>query len=159
MIEIERKFLVTSKDFKNEASRKYRIKQGFLNTDPERTVRIRIQDDQGFITIKGKGNTSGASRFEWEKPIALNEAEALFALCEPGSIEKIRYEITVDNHTYEVDVFDGDNKGLILAEIELTDENESFTKPGWLGNEVTGNPSYYNSQLSKYPYNTWHNKN
>lgn len=155
MIEIERKFLVTSEDFKNEASKKYRIKQGFLNTDPERTVRIRIKDDQGFITIKGKGNTSGASRFEWEKLIALNEAEALFALCEPGTIEKVRYEIPVENHTYEVDVFEGDNSGLILAEIELNDEAEHFTKPKWLGNEVTGDTRYYNSQLSKNPYILW----
>ena len=155
MIEIERKFLVTSEDFKNEASRKYRIKQGFLNTDPERTVRIRVKDNQAFITIKGKGSVSGASRFEWEKEIAVDEAEALFLLCEPGSIEKVRYEISVKNHTYEVDVFEGDNAGLILAEIELTNEDESFVKPDWLGKEVTGDSRYYNSQLSKHPYNSW----
>ena len=155
MIEIERKFLVTSEDFKNEASRKYTIKQGFLNTDPERTVRIRVKDNQAFITIKGKGSVSGASRFEWEKEIAVDEAEALFLLCEPGSIEKVRYEISVKNHTYEVDVFEGDNAGLILAEIELTNEDESFVKPDWLGKEVTGDSRYYNSQLSKHPYNSW----
>ena len=155
MIEIERKFLVTSEDFKNEASRKYTIKQGFLNTDPERTVRIRVKDNQAFITIKGKGSVSGASRFEWEKEIAVDEAEALFLLCEPGSIEKVRYEISVKNHTYEVDVFEGDNAGLILAEIELTNEDESFVKPDWLGKEVTGDSRYYNSQLSKHPHNSW----
>ena len=158
MIEIERKFLVNSESFKSEASRSYTIKQGFLNTDPERTVRIRVRDNQAFVTVKGKGSVSGASRFEWEKEIAVDEAEALFLLCEPGSIEKIRYEVPVENHTYEVDVFEGNNKGLILAEIELTDEAENFTKPKWLGEEVTGDSRYYNSQLSKHPYTSWPDK-
>ncbi len=149
MIEIERKFLVTSESFKNTVQQSYRIVQGFLNTDPERTVRIRIKGDQGFITVKGKGNASGMSRFEWEKEIAVAEAEKLMLLCEKGVIEKIRYEIASGNHIFEVDEFLGKLKGLFLAEIELNHENDVFLKPNWLGEEVTGNPKYYNSQLSK----------
>lgn len=155
MIEIERKFLVTSKTFKNEAQKSTRIIQGFLNTNPERTVRIRIKGKHAFITVKGIGNTSGTSRFEWEKEIDVSEAEQLMLLCEKGIIEKIRYEISLGNHIYEVDEFFGENKDLIIAEIELEDENETFLKPDWLGEEVTGNRKYYNSQLSKKPYKTW----
>ncbi|WP_106792864.1 CYTH domain-containing protein [Aquimarina sp. Aq78] len=155
MIEIERKFLVTSETFKNEAQKSTRIIQGFLNTDPERTVRIRIRGEYAFITVKGIGNISGTSRFEWEKEIDVSEAEQLMLLCEKGIIEKIRYEISLGNHTYEVDEFFGENKDLIIAEIELEDENETFLKPDWLGEEVTGNQKYYNSQLSKKPYTTW----
>ncbi|WP_109301727.1 CYTH domain-containing protein [Aquimarina sp. AU474] len=148
MIEIERKFLVTSESFKNNAQRSYRIMQGYLNTDPERTVRVRIKGDQGFITIKGKGNASGMSRFEWEKEIAVIEAEELMPLCEKGVIKKIRYEIKSGNHIIEVDEFLGKLKGLLLAEIELNHENDVFNTPNWLGKEVTGDPQYYNSQLS-----------
>lgn len=155
MIEIERKFLITSEEFKNEAKKSIRIVQGFLNTDPERTVRIRIKGEQGFITVKGKGNTTGVSRFEWEKEISVLEAEQLLSLCEKGSIEKVRYEIPLGNHTFEVDEFFGENTGLFVAEIELNDENESFLKPNWLGKEITGESKYYNSQLSKKPYLSW----
>ncbi len=155
MIEIERKFLVTSQAFKNEAQKSTLIKQGFLNTDPARTVRIRIIGEYAFITVKGIGNTSGTSRFEWEKEIDVSEAEQLMPLCEKGIIEKIRYEIPMGNHIYEVDEFFGENKGLIIAEIELDYENETFLKPDWLGKEVTGDRRYYNSQLSKKPYKTW----
>ncbi|WP_438710468.1 CYTH domain-containing protein [Aquimarina muelleri] len=155
MIEIERKFLITSEEFKNEAKKSIRIVQGFLNTDPERTVRIRIKGEQGFITVKGKGNATGASRFEWEKEISVLEAEQLLSLCEKGSIEKVRYEIPLGNHTFEVDEFFGENTGLFVAEIELNDENESFLKPNWLGKEITGESKYYNSQLSKKPYLSW----
>ncbi|EZH71814.1 adenylate cyclase [Aquimarina atlantica] len=155
MIEIERKFLVTSETFKNEAQKSTLIKQGFLNTDPARTVRIRIKGKYAFITVKGIGNTSGTSRFEWEKEIDVSEAEQLMPLCEKGIIEKIRYEIPLGNHTYEVDEFFGENKGLIIAEIELDNENETFLKPDWLEKEVTGDRRYYNSQLSKKPYKTW----
>ncbi|MEE9362459.1 MAG: CYTH domain-containing protein [Cellulophaga sp.] len=155
MIEIERKFLVTSDAFKNEASSKQRIVQGFLNTDPERTVRIRIKDTLSFITVKGKSNTAGTSRFEWEKEIALKEAEELLQLCEEGILEKTRYNIHYENHLFEVDEFYGANEGLIVAEIELQNENEKFTKPNWLGKEVTGDVKYYNSQLSKKPFITW----
>jgi adenylate cyclase len=155
MIEIERKFLVTSLDFKQEAFKKIRIIQGFLNTDKERTVRVRIKDKDAFITVKGQSTKEGLRRFEWEKNIPKVEAQALLKLCEPGIIDKIRFEVDFENHIFEVDVFNGDNDGLIMAEIELKHENEAFKKPNWIGKEVTGDIKYYNSQLSKHPYNTW----
>ncbi|TVZ08452.1 CYTH domain-containing protein [Cellulophaga sp. RHA_52] len=155
MVEIERKFLVKSDAFKAESIAEKRIVQGFLNTDPERTVRVRIKGDDGFLTIKGKSNSTGTSRFEWEKQIPINEAEALLKLCEEGVIDKIRYNVTVANHLYEVDEFFSDNQGLIIAEIELKDEDEEFVKPNWLGEEVTGDIKYYNSQLSKNPFKNW----
>jgi adenylate cyclase len=155
MIEIERKFLVTSLAFINESFSKKRIVQAYLNSNPERTVRIRIKGNQGFITIKGKGNESGMTRMEWEKEIALDDAEQLLTICESGIIDKIRYEIKHGNHVYEVDVFAGENEGLIIAEIELSAENEFFEKPTWLGGEVTNDERYYNVFLSKKPYRTW----
>ena len=155
MIEIERKFLVKSDDYKSVASTKTRIVQGFLNTDPSRTVRVRIKGDLGFITVKGKSNETGTSRFEWEKEISVEEAESLLKLCEKGILNKTRYEITIGNHVYEVDEFYDDNEGLTVAEIELNDENESFQKPAWLGIEVTGKVKYYNSQISKNPFKNW----
>lgn len=155
MQEIERKFLVTSEAFKNEAHKRMRIAQGFLNTHPERTVRIRIQGDDGFITVKGKSNESGLSRFEWEKQISQNEAKELLRLCEPGIVEKTRYEISVGDHTFEVDDFMGENTGLIVAEVELKSEDEAFLKPEWLGKEVTGEVKYYNSNLSNNPFKNW----
>lgn len=155
MQEIERKFLVTSEAFKSEAHKRTRIVQGFLNTHPERTVRIRIQGDHGFITVKGKSNKSGLSRFEWEKQISLAEAEELLHLCEAGIIEKTRYEISAGERTFEVDEFKGENEGLFIAEIELGSETEPFSKPKWLGKEVTGDVKYYNSQLSKNPFKNW----
>ena len=155
MVEIERKFLVKSDEYKNQASSKKRIVQGFLSTHPERTVRVRLKGDSGFLTIKGKSNTSGTSRFEWEKLIDLKEAESLLGLCEEGVVEKTRHEIPLGRHVFEVDEFHGENLGLIVAEIELTEENEAFEKPEWLGEEVTGDIKFYNSQLSKLPFNTW----
>ncbi len=155
MMEIERKFLVTSADFKNYADKKTRIIQGFLNTDKERTVRVRLKGNQGFITIKGISSDDGLTRFEWEKEITKTDAEALLKLCEKGIIEKIRYEIPNENLVFEVDEFFGDNDGLIVAEIELNHVSETFKKPQWLGEEVTGNIKYYNSQLSKLPYKNW----
>lgn len=155
MQEIERKFLVTSQQFKEEAFASFDIAQGFLSTDPERTVRIRIKGDKGFLTVKGKSNASGTSRFEWEKEIAKKDAEDLLILCKKGIIIKKRYKIQVDNHVFEVDEFFGDNEKLIVAEVELQNENESFSKPKWLGDEVTGQHKYYNSQLSLHPYTTW----
>ncbi|MES2813159.1 MAG: CYTH domain-containing protein [Bacteroidota bacterium] len=155
MIEIERKFLVLNDDFKTQATSQNRIVQGYLNSNPERTVRVRIKGDNGYLTIKGKGNESGTTRMEWEKVIALPEAEQLLTLCEKGIIDKIRYEIPVGNHTYEVDVFAGENQGLIIAEIELISEIENFEKPTWLGNEVTGDNRYYNAFLSNHPYLSW----
>ena len=155
MIEIERKFLVTSTAYREQAFAKERIVQGFLNTHPERTVRVRLKGEKGYLTIKGKSNTKGTSRFEWEKAIPKVEAEALLKLCEKGVIEKIRYEVACNEHIYEIDEFLGDNLGLTIAEIELKHENESFPKFDWLGKEVTGDVRYYNSQLSKEPYITW----
>jgi CYTH domain-containing protein len=156
MIEIERKFLVKSDAFKNEAFKKTRITQGFLNTDKERTVRVRLKGDQGFITVKGISSNDGLSRFEWEKEITKDEAQSLLKLCKPTIIDKIRYEIEVGNHTFEVDTFLGQNEGLLIAEIELQFENETFETPKWLGEEVTGDIKYYNSQLTQEPYKSWH---
>lgn len=155
MQEIERKFLVKNKDYKAQASSQKRIVQGFLNTHPERTVRVRIKETQGFLTIKGKSNEAGTTRFEWEKEIPLTEAEALLALCEPSIIDKIRYDIPIGKHVFEVDEFAGNNTGLVIAEVELTSEQESYPSPDWLGEEVTGTIKYYNSQLSKHPYTNW----
>lgn len=155
MIEIERKFLVTSEAFKTEAERKNRIIQGFLNSNKERIVRIRLKGDQGFITIKGAPSEDGISRFEWEKEISKTEADALLQLCEKGVIDKIRHEVQIGNHLFEVDEFFGDNEGLIVAEVELNHASEIFQKPIWLGVEVTGEVKYYNSQLSKFPFKSW----
>ncbi|WP_209401489.1 CYTH domain-containing protein [Pseudozobellia sp. WGM2] len=155
MIEIERKFLVKSIDYKTVASSKERIVQGFLNTDPERTVRVRIKGDSGFLTVKGKSNEAGTTRFEWEHTITVKEAEQLIILCEKGIIDKTRYLVPVGNHIFEVDEFYGDNEGLIIAEIELSAEKERFQKPDWLGEEVTGDIKYYNSQLGKNPFRKW----
>jgi len=155
MIEIERKFHVTSDVFKDEASSEERIVQGFLSTHPERTVRIRVAGEFGYLTIKGKTIDSGTTRFEWEREISVEEAEDLLELCEPGVIEKRRYKIPVGKHIFEVDEFLGNNKGLVVAEIELNSKEESFERPEWLGQEVTGDIKYYNSQLSKNPYSQW----
>ena len=154
-IEIERKFLVASNDYKKESYQKNYIKQGFLNSDKERVVRVRLKDNIGFLTVKGKSNKTGMSRYEWEKEISKTDAEDLFNLCEKGIIEKYRYLVKTDCHTYEVDEFLGDNKGLVVAEIELSSENEIFFKPNWLDKEVTGIVKYYNSNLSKKPYKNW----
>lgn len=145
--EIERKFLVKSDAFKKEAHKSYTIRQGFLNRDPERTVRIRVKDNKGFITVKGISSQNGLSRLEWEKEIDVKDAQDLLQLCEMPIIHKTRYEIAIDNHTFEVDEFHAKHNGLVIAEIELLHENENFPKPNWLGQEVTGNKAYYNSQL------------
>jgi len=155
LIEIERKFLVKNEAFKKEAFKQTHITQGFLSTEPKRTVRVRIKGEKGFLTIKGKGNKSGTSRFEWEKEIALQEAQELLKLCKKGVIDKIRYEVKIGNHIFEVDEFFGKNKGLVVAEVELNTESETFKKPNWLGSEVTGKTKYYNSQLSKHPFCKW----
>lgn len=155
MIEIERKFLVNSDAFKNDALRKNHIAQGYLNSTPERTVRVRIKGDTGYLTIKGKSNETGLSRFEWEKKITLEEAKALLLLCEKGIIEKNRYEVPVGKHLFEVDEFFGENEGLLLAEVELQSESEFFEKPHWLGDEVTQDQRYYNSYISNHPFTSW----
>lgn len=153
--EIERKFLVKDESFKKSSQHKYVIVQGYLSSNPERSVRIRIRDKEAFLTIKGATSESGTTRFEWEKEIPLDEAEALLELCEPTAIKKERYLVKVGQHTFEVDEFHGDNQGLIMAEVELKTEAEAYTKPDWLGKEVTGDPRYYNAYLSKKPYKSW----
>lgn len=157
-LEIERKFLVNSNAFKSKATSTTRIVQGFLNTDPERTVRVRIRNDKGYLTVKGKGNDTGTTRFEWETEISPAEATNLIDLCEPVILDKVRFEVTVGDHLYEIDEFYGENRGLIIAEIELNHEDEPFEKPEWLGDEVTGQIKYYNSQLSTTPFNQWKDK-
>lgn len=155
MIEIERKFLVTDDSFKAAAFAKNRIAQGYLSSVPERTVRVRIKGEKGYLTIKGISNDSGMSRFEWEKKIPLSEAKELLLLCEKGVIDKTRFEIKSGSHIYEVDEFYGENEGLIVAEIELSSEAETFERPSWLGEEVTNINRYYNAYLSTHPYKNW----
>ncbi|WP_292245815.1 CYTH domain-containing protein [Mesonia sp.] len=155
MLEIERKFLVKNNSYKEEAYHSYTIQQGYLNSHPERTIRIRIKENEAFITIKGKSSKSGLSRFEWEKKIDIAEAEQLLKLCEPGKIEKRRYLVKSGDHTFEVDEFFTENEGLIVAEVEMKTEEETVKLPNWLAEEVTGDQKYYNSALTKQPYKTW----
>jgi adenylate cyclase len=155
MVEIERKFLVTSNEYLKSFTKQNRIVQGYLSSDPKRTVRIRLKGENGYLTIKGESNESGLTRFEWEKEISYSDAENLLRLCEKGVIDKIRYEVIVGVHVYEVDVFAKENEGLVIAEIELSSEEETFEKPNWLGKEVTGDKRYYNSYLSKTPFKNW----
>jgi len=155
MIEIERKFLVLSDAFKAEAFKKTRLVQGYLNSDKQRAVRVRIKGEWGFLTVKGPSSKNGLSRYEWEKKIKTQDAKELLNICESGIIDKIRYEVKLKNHIFEIDEFFGENEGLVVAEVELNHENEIFERPNWLGAEVTGNPKYYNAQLSKKPFKTW----
>lgn len=155
MQEIERKFLVRSDSFIAESYDQNRIVQGYLNSNPERTVRVRIKGNKGYITVKGIGNASGTTRLEWETEIPVSDAEILLPLCEKGVIDKIRYNVRKGNHTFEIDIFSGENDGLVLAEIELQSEEEDFEKPDWLGTEVTGDQRYYNAYLSNHPYQHW----
>ncbi len=152
--EIERKFLVAG-DFKPFAHKATRIVQGYLSSVPERTVRVRVKGEKGYLTIKGIGNASGASRYEWEREVPVNEIEELLKICEPGVIDKTRHLVTVGSHTFEVDEFHGENEGLVLAELELASEGEAFESPAWLGEEVTGDVRYYNSMLMKQPFTSW----
>lgn len=152
--EIERKFLVRG-EFKSLAYASERIVQGYLSSVPERTVRVRIKGEKGFLTIKGIADEEGVSRYEWEKEIPANEAQELMQLCEPGVIDKVRYLVKYGTHVFEVDEFRGENAGLILAEVELQAAAEDFERPEWLGEEVTGDKRYYNSMLSKCPYTQW----
>jgi len=152
--EIERKFLVKG-DFIKDIKKSIHITQGYLSRVPERTVRVRTYGNKAFLTIKGKANKSGLSRYEFEKEISYEDALELLKICEKGIIEKIRHLIYFKGHTFEVDEFSGENEGLILTEIELESEDYTFEKPEWLGEEVTGNNRYYNSSLSRYPYKYW----
>lgn len=152
--EIERKFLVKG-DFMPFVVKSTRITQGYLSSIPERTVRVRVKGSIGFITVKGIGSASGASRFEWEKEIPSEEALSLMEICEPGVIDKTRHLVPNGELTFEVDEFYGENQGLVVAEIELPSEDFQFDKPGWLGEEVTGDARYYNSMLMKNPFTKW----
>lgn len=152
--EIERKFMVDG-DFRQAAVGMTRIAQGYLCSDPDRTVRVRVMEDKGFMTVKGRSSSDGLVRYEWEKEIPFAEAQQLIKLCENGVIEKDRYLVPSGGHVFEVDVFHGENEGLVLAEVELSDENESFERPEWLGEEVTGDIRYYNSMLRSHPYVSW----
>lgn len=152
--EIERKFLVRG-SFKEAAFDALQICQGYISSAPGRSVRVRISGNRGFLTIKGPSHDGGLSRFEWEKEIGADEARELMVLCEPGIIDKTRYLVKVGAHTFEVDEFHGDNEGLVVAEVELGAPDETFEKPDWLGEEVTGDRRYYNSSLAKMPYKVW----
>jgi adenylate cyclase len=152
--EIERKFLV-KEGYKQFAFTFTRITQGYLSSVPERIVRVRINGDKGFLTIKGVSSLSGMSRYEWEKEIPVQEARELLLLCDPGIIDKTRYLLQVGKFTFEVDEFYGENDGLVMAEIELSSEEELFEIPLWLGKEVTGDKRYYNSKLAKNPFSKW----
>ncbi|MEE4252124.1 MAG: CYTH domain-containing protein [Alcanivoracaceae bacterium] len=153
--EIERKFLLSDTAFLNGLSGQ-RICQGYLSHSPEAAVRVRIAGEQGFLTIKG--GSTGISRAEFEYSIPLADADALLALCKHGKIEKTRYRVPSGSHVWEIDVFEGDNHGLVVAEIELTSEQEQFERPAWLGEEVSNDPRYFNSQLSIRPISVWHDQ-
>ena len=152
--EIERKFLVTG-DFSRQVISAQRIVQGYICSQPGRTVRVRIRGEEGFLTIKGASDEKGLSRYEFEQKIPLADAEELLKLCEPGAIDKMRNLVPAGKHTWEIDVFHGENEGLILAEIELASEDEPFERPDWIGQEVSGDRRYYNSMLTKRPYKQW----
>jgi CYTH domain-containing protein len=152
--EIERKFLVKG-DFAQDAVRQKRIIQGYICADMARTVRVRIQGDDAFLTIKSAPDGKGWSRYEFEKPISPTDAGELLKLCLPGVIDKVRHWIHVGNHLWEVDVFHGENEGLVVAEIELSSEDETFELPAWAGEEVSGDSKYYNASLSQKPFSQW----
>jgi CYTH domain-containing protein len=154
-MEIERKFLVRGTSFKDAAFQKRHILQGYICVDAERSVRVRIRGEEAFLTIKSATNERGWSRYEFEQPISVKDAEELMNLCLPGMIDKERYDVIVGKHTWEVDVFHGENEGLVVAEIELSSEDEVFELPDWVGKEVSGDPKYYNMMLSIKPFSRW----
>ena len=154
-LEIERKFLVLDDSYKHEAFSKSHIQQGYICSERGRTVRIRIRNERAYITIKGPSLNGGLSRYEFEQEIPLDDARKLLTLCDPGIIDKTRWLVKAGNHTFEVDEFAGDNAGLTVAEVELTSEDEAFEKPAFIGQEVTGDRRYYNSQLRRSPFKTW----
>lgn len=159
-LEIERKFLVNKRDgeYKKQAYSSSRIKQGYICSAHGRTVRVRIRDEKGYLTIKGPSDKGGMSRYEFEKEITLDEAEQLMKLCEPGIIDKTRYLVKSGRHTFEVDEFYGDNEGLVMAEVELGSEDEPYEKPDFIATEVTGDRRFYNSFLRQMPFAIWKNQ-
>ncbi|MGA2406251.1 MAG: CYTH domain-containing protein [Bacteroidales bacterium] len=146
--ETERKFLIKG-EFRHLAFKEIKIIQSYLSIDPDKTIRMRIADDKAFLTIKGRPQKNSISRNEWEVQVPVSDAEEMMRICLPGRIVKTRYLIPSGKHIFEIDVFHEKNEGLIIAEIELTSEDEYFEKPDWLGEEVTGNPQYYNANLIK----------
>lgn len=156
-LEIERKFLVVG-EYKSLATAKSRIVQGYICSARGRTVRVRLRDEKGYLTIKGPSINNGLTRYEFEKEITIDEALSLLKLCEPGIIDKVRWLVPCGEHIIEVDEFHGDNEGLVMAEVELQDENETFERPSFLGEEVTGDRRYYNSNLRQVPYKEWKDK-
>jgi CYTH domain-containing protein len=154
-MEIERKFLVKNNSFMDAAFRKRRIMQGYICSDEERSVRVRICEDEAFLTVKSATNGRGWIRYEFEQRIPMQDAEELIRLCLPGMIDKVRHYVEFEGHTWEVDVFYGENEGLTVAEIELTSEEETFMLPEWIGQEVSDIPQYYNSILAKCPFSKW----
>ena len=154
-MEIERKFLVRGNDYKSRAHKRFRIKQGYICSEKGRTVRVRTRDDQAFLTIKGPSYDGGLGRYEFEKEISMEEAEELFKLCAGGFIDKTRFLVASGKHTFEVDEFYGDNEGLVMAEVELSDADEPYEKLDFIGKEVTGDKRYYNAHLLKNPYKMW----
>ena len=153
--EIERKFLVKDDSYKALAYHASRIAQGYICSMRGRTVRVRIRDETGYLTIKGPADAAGLGRYEWEKEIPLEEARELMKLCEPGMIDKTRYLVQAGKHVFEVDEFYGENEGLTIAEVELAAKDEAYEKPDFVGEEVTGDVRYYNSFLMKKPYRSW----
>ena len=154
-IEIERKFLVLNDSYKSESFRHSHIMQGYICSDEARTVRVRIRDNLAYITIKGPTLEGGLPCYEFEKEITLEEGKQLMRLCEPGIIDKIRWLVKSGIHTFEVDEFFSENEGLVMAEVELSAVNENVKIPGFIGEEVTGDSRYFNSQLRQHPYRTW----
>ena len=156
LLEVERKFLVVG-EFKSLATSSTRISQGYIASGNGRTVRVRIRGDKGYLTIKGPSDKAGLARFEWEKEISIEEAQALMKICEPGIVEKTRWLVPNGDgrHTWEVDEFWGDNEGLVMAEIELESENDTFEKPTFIGPEVTGDRRFHNSHMRQYPFRLW----
>ena len=152
-LEIERKFLLKNDSWKKEVYDKKEIAQGYLNSNPERTIRVRIIGETGFLTIKSKSKGSVRNEFEYEIP--LNDAQQLIELCEKPILAKTRDFVNHENHIWEIDVFEKENKGLEVAEVELKNENEPFILPDWIGNEVTHEARYFNSQLANNPFSNW----
>ena len=153
-LEIERKFLVEG-EFRDQAYSQSHIRQGDISSGGGRTVRIRIRDDRGYLTIKGPSDRAGLARYEFETEVSLADAQDLMRICEPGIIDKTRYLVRSGRHTFEVDEFYGDNEGLVMAEVELGSEDEPFVKPSFIGREVTGDHRFYNSHLRRNPYCLW----
>ena len=151
-LEIERKFLVLNDSYKQESFSHSHIQQGYITSERGRTVRVRIRDERAYLTIKGPSMDGGLSRDEFEYEIPLEDGKKLLLLCEPGIIDKNRWLVKYDDHTFEIDEFFGENAGLVMAEIELSSVGESVKMPDFIGKEVTGDRRYYNSQLRKNPY-------